>query len=200
MSRARSSASGTLTGSIDGNAAAGGLLPLASGVIEASCVFKLGGTLPGRVTVYACAGLGGAGEDADGDADGFGDANGSGCGVEVGGTTAGEADGAATASVAADGLGGWLSGMGGAGGWSVAGALACGLNGSAAAASVLGFLAVGSTTGTTLIFVGSVVASGIFSATGSLYSSPGRARSSWAGGASCTTVTGCGLSQIRACF
>jgi hypothetical protein len=43
VSRVRSAASGTLTGSMDGRAASGLLLPPASGVVEATCVFKLEG-------------------------------------------------------------------------------------------------------------------------------------------------------------
>ena len=47
VSSARSAASGTWTGSIDCMAASGGLLPLASGAIEAICDFRLEGTFDG---------------------------------------------------------------------------------------------------------------------------------------------------------
>src|SRR5579872_2272330 len=64
---ARSVSSGTLTGSIAGKAASAGLLPLASGIMTASCDCKLDGTF-GAVTGTYDAGwrLGGGGVDEAG--------------------------------------------------------------------------------------------------------------------------------------
>src|SRR5579864_2911190 len=46
---------------MDGRAVSGGLLPLASGVMEANCDFRLEGTLPGTVAWRGGLFLGGAG-------------------------------------------------------------------------------------------------------------------------------------------
>jgi hypothetical protein len=46
---------------MDGIAVSGGLLPLASGVIDANCDFRLDGTLPGTEAWCGCRFLGGVG-------------------------------------------------------------------------------------------------------------------------------------------
>src|SRR5579862_6091626 len=78
---------------MDAMAVSGALLPLASGVVEASCDRKLGGTSPG-IDAWRCGGfLGVAGigttvtEDGDDKLDGIA-AGVSACGAETGGATA----------------------------------------------------------------------------------------------------------------
>src|SRR4051812_32237220 len=193
------------TGSMEGRAASGGLLPLASGTIVAICDCRLEGTLV-VAGVYCGAGRRGVGAAACGTGE---EARVAGVGVEtsawpcVSGTVVGETEGAGVPTGwAVSGVlwAGWLVGAGGALAGLPSGAADGAVSGVAAgcsvpAASAGGFLAVGSITGSTLICDGSVVASGMFSATGSLYSSPARPKSSWDVGVGATAVTGCGFSQ-----
>src|ERR1035438_4996974 len=193
-------------------AASGGLFPLASGVIEAICDFRLEGTLPAGDGLRGGGffGAGCKGTKGPDDAEGCGIAGGSEWGAGVGGaTTAGAGNGAepgdARVPPPAGPLTGWTVSGVDAGTcvaegvvWSLGVAFAgsaC-TAGSAFAPMLFGFLIVGSTTGTTWICEGSVVASGIVSATCNLYSSPARPKSSCAIGAS-TGATGWGFSHPR---
>ena len=153
-------ASETVTGSIEGIADSTGLLPLASGVIETTCDWRLDGTVPGGDALCGCGFFGGVGRGAvatGGDTT----AGGSKCGgrvpaggavVETGETAATEARVCGVTS-GVDG-GGCVSGdcapEGGV--WSLGVALVAspGAGGcSAFPPKLFGFFSVGSTTGTT---------------------------------------------------
>src|SRR5579863_1610224 len=196
-----------------------GLLPLASGVMEAICDCRLLGMLAEAVVVEArCAGegldAGGGGRYVTAGAGfriaGFEAEDSAEAGAEVGAigpppgfavaavaapTGAALVDGAASVPLPAAGLSttctvGACPSPEAVEPFGAVGSVTAVLD----AASLLGFFAVGSTTGVTRICEGSVVASGMLSATGSLYSSPARAKVSCSSGAFAGATT-CGLSQ-----